>query len=384
MNQVQGSNFNDTLIGSNGAQAESFNADDGNDNVDGGGGLLDRVAYRSDIAGVTVNLSTHTARDGGGGTDTLNNIEGVLGSEFNDVITGDSNDNRLVGQNGDDRLFGAAGNDFLVGDDGVDLYAGAFGSGGTPFDSGNDILDGGIGADQMWGGKGNDTLRGGADDDILIGGVGADALDGGAGNDTASYATSTAAVRVDLNAGTGLGGDAQGDTLLGFENLTGSAFNDKLTGSSLANVLAGGAGNDVINGGAGNDTLQGGADDDILIGGAGADALDGGAGNDTASYASSAAAVTVDLNAGAGLGGDAQGDTLTGIENLIGSAFNDTLTGDGNDNVLTGGAGKDTLAGGLNGAGGDTASYATATAGVTVSLLLQGGHRTPSGLGSTP
>ena len=79
-------------------------------------------------------------------------------------------------------------------------YAGASGSGGTPFDNGNDILDGGIGADQMWGGKGNDTLRGGADDDILIGGAGADALDGGAGNDTASYATSTAAVTVDLRA----------------------------------------------------------------------------------------------------------------------------------------------------------------------------------------
>src|SRR5262249_60215655 len=67
------------------------------------------------------------------------------------------NDNRLSGQNGDDQLFGGGGNDFLVGDDGVDLYAGAFGSGGTPFDSGNDTLDGGTGADQMWGGKGNDT-----------------------------------------------------------------------------------------------------------------------------------------------------------------------------------------------------------------------------------
>ena len=149
----------------------------------------------------------------------------------------------------------------------------------------------------------------------------------------------------------------------------------------MPTVLAGGAGNDVINGGAGNDTLQGGADNDVLIGGAGADALDGGAGNDTASYASSTAAVTVDLNAGTGLGGDAQGDTLTGIENLIGSAFNDTLTGDGNDNVLTGGAGNDILAGGLNGAGGDTASYATATAGVTVSLLLQGGTQNTVGAG---
>ena len=378
---LTGSAFDDTLTGSNGAGAEGFDGLGGNDTIDGGGGLLDRANYRTDPAGVTVNLATHRATDGFGGTDTLNNIEGVLGSEFNDVIIGDSNDNRLVGQNGNDQLFGAAGNDFLVGDDGIDLYAGAFGSGGTPFDSGNDILDGGPGADQMWGGKGNDTLRGGADDDILIGGAGADALDGGAGNDTASYASSAAAVTVNLNAGTGLGGDAQGDTLTGIENLIGSAFNDMLTGNGLANHIDGGAGNDIINGGAGNDTLQGGADNDVMIGGAGADALDGGAGNDTASYSSSAAAVTVDLNAGTGLGGDAQGDTLTGIENLIGSAFNDTLTGDGNDNVLTGGAGNDILAGGLNGVGGDTASYATATAGVTASLLLQGGAQNTFGAG---
>src|SRR5262249_28425197 len=104
-----------------------------------------------------VNLTTGTASDGFGGTDTLSHIEGVAGSEFDDQITGDGNSNRLGGQNGDDQLFGMGGDDFLVGDDGVDLYAGAFGSGGALFDSGNDTLDGGTGADQMWGGKGNDT-----------------------------------------------------------------------------------------------------------------------------------------------------------------------------------------------------------------------------------
>ena len=102
------------------------------------------------------------------------------------------------------------------------------------------------------------------------------------------------------------------DTLSGFENLTGSAFKDTLTANGLANRIDGAAGNDTINGGAGNDTLQGGADNDVLVGGAGADALDGGDGNDTASYASATVAVTVDLNAGTGLGGDAQGDRLTG------------------------------------------------------------------------
>jgi Ca2+-binding RTX toxin-like protein len=84
----------------------------------------------------------------------------------------------------------------------------------------------------------------------------------------------------------------------------------------------------------------------MLIGGVGADHLDGGAGSDTASYAASAARVVVNLAIGAASGGDAQGDTLTSIENLTGSAFADVLTGDDNANVLTSGAGGDTLTGG--------------------------------------
>ncbi|MEZ5994355.1 MAG: hypothetical protein R3C25_01230 [Hyphomonadaceae bacterium] len=73
--------------------------------------------------------------------------------------------------------------------------------------------------------------------------------------------------------------------------------------------------------------------------------LDGGADIDTASYAGSTS-VTVKLWNGTGSGGHAQGDTLTGIENLIGSANNDTLIGaDGVANTLDGGAGNDYLAG---------------------------------------
>ena len=134
------------------------------------------------------------------------------------------------------------------------------------------------------------------------------------------------------------------DTLSEFENLIGSAFNDTLTGD---------AGNNVLTGGAGNDTL---------VGGLGDDTLDGGAGTaDTASYAPANSGVTVSLvtagpqdTLGAGI------DTLVGIENLIGSAFNDTLTGDSlanridggaGDDTIEGGAGNDILIGGLNGGG---------------------------------
>ena len=192
-----------------------------------------------------------------------------------------------------------------------------------------DQIDGSDGNNEaIFGYAGNDTIIAGAGNDTLIGGVGADSLDGGAGIDLADYSSSAAGVAVNLDTGTGTGGDAQGDRLVGIENLTGSAFNDRLTGDAKDNVLSGGAGNDT------------------LIGGAGADTLDGGDGTDWADYSTSAKAVTVNLETGTGSGGDAQGDRLSKIENLTGSNFNDALTGDDKDNTLDGGAGDDTLRGG--------------------------------------
>jgi VCBS repeat-containing protein len=127
---------------------------------------------------------------------------------------------------------------------------------------------------------------------------------------------------------------------------------DNFAGSATDNYLYGGGGADTLSGGAGDDTLYGGADNDTLVGGTGADVLSGGAGIDTADYSASTAAVNVNLGTGAAQsGGDALGDTLSGIENVIGSGLADTLTGDAGDNVLTGGAGNDTLSGG---AGNDT------------------------------
>jgi Ca2+-binding RTX toxin-like protein len=135
------------------------------------------------------------------------------------------------------------------------------------------------------------------------------------------------------------------------QTLAGGNFDDTLSGLGGDDVLHGNGGNDTLDGGLGNDTIIGGAGDDTIIGGAGGDAIDGGSGIDTASYVLSSAGVTVNLGAGTASGGDAAGDTLSGIENLIGSALADTLTGDGNANRLDGGAGADVLAGG---AGNDT------------------------------
>ncbi|HWM31860.1 MAG TPA: PQQ-dependent sugar dehydrogenase [Methyloceanibacter sp.] len=141
-------------------------------------------------------------------------------------------------------------------------------------------------------------------------------------------------------------------------DLDGEVF--KLTPNSQSNDLG-----DTLSGGAGNDMLFAGSGNDILIGGSGADLLNGGLGMDTASYAASPQAVTVNLQTGVGLGGDAEGDRLQGIENLIGSAHGDTLIGNGANNVFQPGSGADTV----NGNGRiDTVIYATSPQGVTVDL----------------
>ncbi|MBK5000369.1 retention module-containing protein [Pseudomonas sp. S31] len=122
--------------------------------------------------------------------------------------------------------------------------------------SGDDTLYGGDGHDVLIGGAGNDKLYGGAGDDLLIGGPGNDLLDGGAGNDTASYASATSGVTVNLGltAQQNTGG-AGLDTLLNIDNLIGSDHNDILVGNSGDNRLTGGLGDDTLTGGGGSDTF---------------------------------------------------------------------------------------------------------------------------------
>ncbi|MDD1013058.1 retention module-containing protein [Pseudomonas rubra] len=180
---------------------------------------------------------TYTLSDGHGGSST-----GNVDITYQEGST-------LTGTGGDDTLLAGAGNDTL--------NAGA----------GNDVLIGGDGNDFLYGGDGND---------LLIGGAGNDLLDGGAGIDTASYASATGAVTVNLNTVGGQNtGGAGTDTLVAIENLIGSDYSDTLTGNNNANVLTGGLGNDTLNGAGG---------DDVLIGGPGNNTLTGGAGSDTFLY----------------------------------------------------------------------------------------------------
>uniref|UniRef100_UPI0031E0FB9A calcium-binding protein n=1 Tax=Inquilinus sp. TaxID=1932117 RepID=UPI0031E0FB9A len=339
----------------------------GADQLDGGAGF-DLARYDNAAAGVIADLQAGGNKGDAQG-DAYTSIEGLVGTAFDDMLTGDGGANLLSGGGGDNRLDGGAGNDVLLGGAGTDTMTGGAGAdhldgGAGPVDnaiyssspagvtvdlslgighggdaegdtlSGIEVVNGSFSFDDtligdgaanwLFGLGGNDRLDGGAGADLL---VGDSTLPGDAGVDTAGYSTSTAGVTVDLISGLGHGGDAEGDRLSGIENVIGSALADRLIAGAGANALTGGAG------------------DDALHGGAGADVLDGGDGVDQADYRGSAAAVTVDLLAHTAASGDAQGDTLTGIENLFGSSLDDHLTGDDGRTILGGGNGADTLIG---------------------------------------
>jgi len=451
-NALHGGGGNDRLIG--GLGDDTLVGGDGNDNLNGGSGAdrldggagRDRTSYRDSAVGLTVDMAAPNLNTGEAAGDVLVGIEEVEGSQFADLLLGDSLANVLLGLAGNDLLSGRGGNDTLWGGDGDDTMWGGAGAdrmdGGAGFDtvtyadstvairvdlvtptlstgdatgdvalaveahvltgfndafwgnaeanhvfagSGNDTLDGREGDDALWGGAGNDTLIGGDGNDVLIGGIGGDRIDGGLGFDIASYVDAASAITVDLMSSKTRTGEAVKDVLIGIEGLGGSAFNDRLSGDAADNMLRGEAGADSLVGRAGQDTLLGGTGNDTLFGGVGADWLDGGEGFDVAVYTDAKAAVRVDLFDAVQTLGDAAGDVLIGVEGLWGSAFADTLAGDGVANQIIGGSGNDqifgrdgndTLIGGAGadlldgGAGHDLASYATAKQAVRIHLEL--------------
>ena len=143
------------------------------------------------------------------------------------------------------------------------------------------------------------------------------------------------------------------DTLKNIEIIISGSGNDTIAGDTVNNSIDGGAGDDSLSGAAGIDTLIGGEGNDTLEGGANADSLVGGNGTDTASYAAGAAVNASLASPASNTGVDALGDTYTSIENLLGSGFNDTLTGssDAVANILSGGAGDDTFKATAGGSG---------------------------------
>jgi Ca2+-binding RTX toxin-like protein len=197
-------------------------------------------------------------------------------------------------------------------------------------------------ANDIIGTNGDDTIYGEGGNDRLKGGLGLDALHGGAGHDV-------------LEAG----GGPQGVFAYG------EAGNDVLRGNTGDDNLIGGEGNDDLSGGgSGKDFLSAGPGDDWLVAGVNPDMIDGESGVDTVDFSGATEGLNIDLHIALkpipGLGGYAQGDVISGVENVVGSDFADMLIGDAGDNLLYGGAEDDLLDGSdgadtmVGGAGDDT------------------------------
>ena len=254
-------------------------------------------------------------------------------------------------------VYGDEGNDILVGNIYGDVMAGG---------SGADQLEGGGGDDRLQSGEGNpqnnyelvddtgtehDVVNGGAGNDIIAIGYGDDA-DGGAGTDRLilSLAGAPAGVVMDLTEladGSAIVGGGVISNFEVVEEVVGTDFADQLTLGTFEELIIVNArgGNDTITTGGSSAQVDGGDGDDRIISGIAADVIVGGAGRDTVDYQHYASGVTVDLQAGSGAGGD----IISQVEEVLGSALADLISGDGLGNSLIGNGGNDRL----NGNGGN-------------------------------
>lgn len=186
--------------------------------------------------------------------------------------------------------------------------------------------------------SGDDKILGSNGDDMIYGSRGNDTIDGGAGLDVLSFKNFSEGVTVNLLAKTATTSYGV-SSVVNVEDVEGSAYGDLITGNAAANYLQGFGGNDTIN---------------------------GGAGTDTASYLDATSGVNVNLAIGTATGGSGQ-DSLTSIERIVGSRFNDTLTGGSANEFFQGGFGDDFINGG---SGIDTIQYAGVSTGVSVDLAM--------------
>jgi Ca2+-binding RTX toxin-like protein len=221
-NDLRGLDGNDVLRGNGGN--DTLEGGLGADILDGGAGF-DIANYANATTGLTLFMGGGTFNTGEANGDTHLSIEGLIGSQFSDIIGGDAGVNDLRGLNGNDFIYGRGGLDTLIG------------------------------------GEGNDVLSGGLD---------ADRLEGEGGIDVAFYRDATTGVTASLLTG-GSGGEAAGDAYLQVENIWGSDFDDVLAGDNGAGQVYGFAGNDNLSGLGGDDFFYGGTGSDTITGGAGVD-----------------------------------------------------------------------------------------------------------------
>ena len=392
---IRGSEFRDVITGS--GNDESFMGRQGNDVIDGGGGV-DSVLFlyrgRPDLAVVeNLNVDLGTGRatgtwNGAAFSYRVSNIEGVRGGNGDDIIRGNAGDNRLDGFGGDDVLYGGAGNDQLDGGDGDDTI--------TPGSGDDDRIQGSAGNDRIvYTDGGRDRVFQSINYQTLISGGITATIDGAANRATVDKGAAGTDTIVDVayplgSWGFGMSGTNDADVFnlrLGDGqgmNVRGRAGDDTFNVQSgnrgtirlnYSDAPAGihvdlGAGR-VRNDGYGDsdtisgrvrqvrgsnftDTIIGSGNDESFIGHQGNDRIDGGGGFDCLRFNRSAAIVglNVDLDNGTATGtwnGSAFSYTISDIECVTGSNARDFLDDSAGDDTLEGGGGVDILISGRGG-----------------------------------
>lgn len=408
-NRITGNAGADSMLGGVGDDTYLFAADFGTDTVvENASEGFDTVDLSSVSSALTVNLAASGSDEVY--LDASNKInwsgdyvENVITGSGTDFITGSSSNNRITGGAGNDTLAGAGGDDTYVFATGfgtdtitdasgsntldfsafdsanavsinlastVSLTQGANSVGWTLGDithilsgSGNDNVTGTSGGNTLSAGSGNDTLEGGAGNDALTGGDGNDVyvFDSGFGTDTVSDASgsdtldlgsSSSAVTLDLTSATSFtdGGNSVTWTTAGIlENVITGSGADSLTGDSDDNTFTTGSGNDTVSGGEGNDTYK-------FADGWGTDSLSDLAtdtsSNDTTDFSSVTSSNNLTINLTSSGGNEVSDGTNSvnwssdAIDNALGGAGADTITGSTSDNMIKGNAGDDSLDGG--------------------------------------
>jgi Ca2+-binding RTX toxin-like protein len=272
-----------------------------------------------------------------------NHNDTIYGSDGANYLWGFGGNDLIYGLNGHDHISGDSGNDTLGGGSGNDVVDGGTGNDDLEGATGDDTLSGGDGNDTMHGSGSNDVLKGGANDDQLFGqsgndrlegGSGADLLDGGTGTDTAVY-TGASKVTIDLVLGTATGAWGS-DTLVSIERIETGSGNDQILAGDGGLWLSTGAGKDLIFGSDEDDIVYSGADRDIVYGYGGDDEVYASTGNDVVNGGDGDDKLY-------GESGQDEIEGGNGDDTLYGGAGSDLIRGGDGFDTINGGTGPDLI-----------------------------------------